>query len=182
MHRPEDVNALTDPLVSIARECDTTVILSMHTNANGGTMGRRLDGAGRSVMTMTRPDPSQPNRRRLEIVGNFKQESPLGITMRDGGCDYDLKPPDKPTEESSGRMATSKRMGATEFIRKALTDTNDQTWNALMSAWEDQGGAERTFRRAFDTLKDSGKLVVDGGFGTGQRMIVHLVKDEGADA
>ena len=59
-------------------------------------------------MKMFRPDPGQPNRRRLEVIGNFKEPPPLGVTLRDGGCDFDFNPPSGTGPQS--RRATPEKL------------------------------------------------------------------------
>ncbi len=62
---------LMDPIISLAHECDVSVLGLMHLSKDQDTLGRRLEGLARAVLKLFRPDPAQPNRRRLEVIGNF---------------------------------------------------------------------------------------------------------------
>ena len=91
------------PIVSIAQTCDVSIIGLMHLSKDQDTLGRRLEGLARGIMKLFRPDPAQPDRRRLEVIGNFKEPPHLGVTLRDGGCDFDFNPPKDATRSIGGR-------------------------------------------------------------------------------
>src|SRR4051812_45826166 len=100
---------------------------------------------------MHRPDPDQPDRRRLEVTGNFKEPPHLGMTIRDGGCNFDSEPPKDAPKNTGGRPA-EKREKAEQFIHEVLTKRNGQIGNDLAAEWEEKGGSEKTFWRAADAL------------------------------
>ena len=118
--REDEVNKFIDPIISIAQQTDTSIVGLMHLSKDMDTLGRRLEGSARGVMKIFKPDPGQPNRRRLEVIGNFKETPPLGITMRDSGCDFDLNPPSEPTKNPGGRPP-EKLGAAIVFISEKLS-------------------------------------------------------------
>ena len=129
---------------------------------------------------MYRPDPAQPDRRRLEVLGNFKEGPPLGVTLLDGGCDYDFTPPQEPAINSGGRPA-EKSVKAAQFIRESLKSQNDQIGNELASECETMHAVSiKTFWRVVDEMEQSGEIVTDGGKGTGKQKVLHLLPDQTA--
>src|SRR5262249_50929084 len=122
LNREDEVNMIMTPIVSIAQECDVSIVGLMHLSKDMDTLGRRLEGLSRGIMKMFRPDPKgQPDRRRLEAIGNFKEPPPLGVTIRDGGCDFDSNPPDEPARNLGGRPP-QKCDKAVAFLTERLTD------------------------------------------------------------
>ena len=119
LNREDEVNTIMTPIVTIAQECDASIMGLMHLSKDMDTLGRRLEGLSRGIVKMFRPDPSQPNRRRLEVAGNFKEPPPLGVTLRDGGCDFDSNPPSEPARNPGGR-APEKLDKAIAFLNKEL--------------------------------------------------------------
>jgi hypothetical protein len=93
LNRGEEVNELVNPLITIAQDHDTTFLGLMHLSKDAETLGRRLEGLARAILKLFKPDPGQPDRRKLIVTGNFKEPAPLGVTLRDDGCDFDsLRP------------------------------------------------------------------------------------------
>ncbi|MBV8126803.1 MAG: AAA family ATPase [Planctomycetaceae bacterium] len=174
LSKENEVNLLMDPIISIAQECDVSILGLMHLSKDAETLGRRLEGLARAILKMFRPDPGQPDRRRLEVIGNFKELPPLGVTIRDGGCDFDSTPPEEPARNSGGRPP-EEREKARKFITDALASQNDRKATALLSEWEKGGGSEGTFWRAMRDMQADGDLSTDGGKGTGKPMIFHLI-------
>jgi hypothetical protein len=80
MKLEEDVNSVFDPIIEIAQRTGCTILCASHLSKDGDTLGRRLEGAARSVTKLLYPDPDgQKNRRRLITKGNFKQPDDLGL-------------------------------------------------------------------------------------------------------
>ena len=139
------------PIVSIAQSCDVSIMGLMHLSKDQDTLGRRLEGLARGIMKLFKPDPGQPDRRRLEVTGNFKEPPPLGVTIRDEGCDFDFAPPVEPAKNAGGRPAMGRKT-ACKFIRDALAVQNDRIGNDLFVDWEKKNGVSRqTFWRAVET-------------------------------
>ena len=110
LNKEDEVNAIMTPIVSIAQSCDVSIMGLMHLSKDQDTLGRRLEGLARGIMKMFKPDPGQPDRRRLEVIGNFKEPPPLGVTIRDGGCDFDsLHPRNPPRTWVAGRPRNARR-------------------------------------------------------------------------
>jgi AAA domain len=171
--KEDEVNALLDPIITMAQTCDVTILGLMHLSKSQETLGRRLEGLARAVLKMFRPDPNQPNRRKLEVIGNFKEPPPLGVTLRDGGCDFDLNPPEEATKNTGGRPP-EEREKARKFIVDALSQQNDRKATALLAEWEKAGGSEGTFWRAMRDMQADANLNTDGGKRTGKPMVFHL--------
>jgi hypothetical protein len=175
LSREDEVNLLMDPIISIAQETETTILGLMHLSKDAETLGRRLEGLARSILKMFKPDPGQPDRRKLTCIGNHKEPPPLGVTIRDGGCDFDLNPPEERPRNAGGRPPEG-RSKAVQFIREVLGTENDRIGTDLCAEFEKALKVSgKTFWRAVDELRDAGELVTDGGPGTGKQMILHLV-------
>jgi AAA domain len=174
LNREDEVNAIMTPIVSIAQSCDVSIMGLMHLSQNLDTLGRRLEGLARGIMKLFKPDPGQPDRRKLIVIGNFKEPPALGVTIRDGGCDFDSTPPEEPAKNTGGRPP-AERETVCRFIREALAAQNDLIGNNLFIECEKKTGVSRqTFWRAVEGMKGDGELTTDGGRGTGKQMMLHL--------
>lgn len=102
-HKPEDAKAFFVPLQQIAAKTGVVMVCVTHLNAAGKPLGRRIMGQARVVMQLEAPDlDGQPNRRKLYVVKSNSLFPPaLGVTMSDGGNEYDDKPPEAASEHSS---------------------------------------------------------------------------------
>ncbi len=120
-HKPEDAKAFFVPLQQIAARQGIVLVCVTHLNAAGKPLGRRIEGQGRLVMMLEKPDPDgQPDRRKLWVKkSNSIIPPPLGVTMSAGGNEYDDKPPDK-VEESD--RPEGKPSGKTALAIVWLTD------------------------------------------------------------
>jgi hypothetical protein len=171
LNREDEVNTVMTPIVSIAQECDASIIGLMHLSKDMDTLGRRLEGLSRGIMKMFRPDPSQPNRRRLEVIGNFKEPPPLGVTLRDGGCDFDSSPPTEPARNPGGRPP-EKCDKAIAFLTGKLTQSDCRACD-LVSEWLALGESKSPFFAAKKLMEEDGRLVVDD---SKKPQIWHLIK------
>lgn len=97
-HKPEDAKAFFVPLQQIAARTGVVMLCVTHLNAAGKPLGRRIMGQARLVMQLENPDPEgASNRRKLYVVKSNSLFPPaLGITMGDGGNEYDDRPPEAP--------------------------------------------------------------------------------------
>jgi len=171
LNREDEVNTIMTPIVTIAQECDASIMGLMHLSKDMDTLGRRLEGLSRGIMKMFKPDSSQPNRRRLEVMGNFKEPPPLGVTLRDGGCDFDSNPPREPVRKPGGRPP-EKLDVAIAFINEKLS-VSDMATSELVKEWEAKGKAKGTFFNARKRTIDDGLVVLDD---SGKRQMCHLIK------
>jgi hypothetical protein len=175
LSREHEVNIFADPIVTIAQNSECAILGLMHLSKDDETLGRRLEGLSRSILKLSRPDPSQPNRRKLTCTGNHKEPSALGVTLHDRGCDYDSTPPEDAPKSAGGRPA-NERDTAKRFILDALSKENGQVGNELAAKCHDQHGVEKkTFWRAVDDLCESGEVTKAGGPGTGRQFALHRV-------
>ncbi len=150
LNKEDEVNTLMTPIVSIAQMHDVAILGLMHLSKDQDTLGRRLEGLARGIMKLYKPDPAKPNRRRLEVIGNFKEPPPLGVTIHDGGCEFDSFPPVEPAKNSGGRPP-EERGKARQFILDALVERNDQIGTELCGRWQkDHAGIDKTFWRAVE--------------------------------
>jgi hypothetical protein len=104
-------NQFFKPLKKMAQDAGVTFIINAHLTRFDKLYGKRTGENVRSVIMLTQPDESAPNRRRLETSKTFGKRPPaLGITFGDGRLDYDFDPPRKPDDEfNRGRSSTGKR-------------------------------------------------------------------------
>jgi hypothetical protein len=87
------------PLQEIAKRTGAAIVCVTHTNVAGKTLGRRADEKTRVTIRLECPDPeNQPSRRKLSVALSRLSvyPQPLGVTMGDGGNDYDADPPKEP--------------------------------------------------------------------------------------
>jgi hypothetical protein len=170
--REDEVNALMDPLITMAQESDTAILGLMHLSKDSETLGRRLEGLARAILKLFRPDPGRPDRRRLSVTGNFKEPPALGVTLRDAGCDFDSAPPQGPAKDRGGRPSEG-REAACRFIRDALRARDDRIANDLCSECQEKTQVSRqTFWRAVEAMEEAGELATEGGNGTGQQTVL----------
>ena len=97
LSRQEDAKAFYQPLQIIARRNRTAIVCITHLNAAGAVLGRRAIEKVRVALKLEFPDPSQENRRKLQVVkSNSKQPPALGVTMGDHGNEYHKNKPWSP--------------------------------------------------------------------------------------
>jgi primase-polymerase (primpol)-like protein len=143
--KQEDANRLFKPLRDMALKHGTTILCLAHLNAQGTAYGRRMEAHCRQVWKLTKPDPDQEDRRRLEVVkSNAKHPPPLGVTMGDRGNDYDDDPPEE--EATAGKVAEKVRE-AMEWLKERLKDGPAQVYS-LRDEWETAGFATGSIYRA----------------------------------
>jgi hypothetical protein len=169
LFRKDEVNALMNPVITMAQETDTAVLGLMHLSKADETLGRRLEALARAILKLHRPDPAQRDRRKLSVTGNFKEPPLLGVTLHDRGCTFDGKPPEEATRSPGGRPP-EKRGAAREFIVAALDQRNDRKAMELCAEWMENGGAEGTFWNARDAMVAAEELTCEG-----RPQIMHLI-------
>jgi hypothetical protein len=161
----EDVNAIFDPIIEIAQKTGCTIICASHLSKDGDTLGRRLEGAARSVMKLSYPDPdNQKDRRRLTTKGNFKQPDDLGLTLYADRVEFDHDPPKAPEPSWRGGRPASESNKAREFLFDTLRD-GEQPSTDVIREWEDLGGSQRTLERVKKEMVEAGQLEVVRRFG-----------------
>lgn len=136
-HRPEDAKAFFKPLQEIAARAATVLMCVTHLNAAGKPLGRRVEGQGRVVVMMSKPDEEQPNRRRLWVKkSNSLLPVPLGITMKDDGNDYDNSPPSPPEEAvAAPRPGPASRLSACKvWLEDQLSGTPQKVADLIVAS------------------------------------------------
>jgi hypothetical protein len=151
MCKQEDANRLLRPLREMAQKHNSTILVMAHLNAQGTAYGRRIEAHCRQVWKLTKPDPDQEDRRRLEVVkSNKKFPAPLGVTMGDNGNDYDANPPSPPENGEPGQ-GSSKVREATDWLLDRLGKGPAQVV-ALRDEADEMGMTARSLYRAKDRL------------------------------
>jgi AAA domain len=173
--RATENKALMTPLRDIAQRTQTTIIPLLHLSREGHALGRRIKGITRTIIQLDCPDPEQTGRLRLCVAKSFAKKPPaLGVTMTDGGNDYDFNPPSAPAPRELGRPPEA-RDKAERFIRDALARQNDRILTELAAEYVQAKGSKSTFWRAVDAMVEAGELAKDGGTGTGKQAVLHLI-------
>jgi hypothetical protein len=173
LNREDEVNLLMNPLITMAQECGAAILGLMHLSKDNETLGRRLEGLARAILKLFKPDPGKPDRRKLIVTGNFKEPPPLGVTLRDGGCDFDFAPPEEPARSPGGRPPV-KLDKAVAFLETELAD-GDRKGCELIDKWLGLGEHKSPIFDARRHLQAEGRLVVDD---SRKPQIWHLVKPD----
>jgi hypothetical protein len=141
-HKPEDAKAFFKPLQDIAARTDIGLVCVTHTNVSGAPLGKRIEGAGRVVIMLDKPDPGQEDRRKLWVKKTHSlMPAALGCTMRTEGNEYDTSPPEAPAEEGRGSRKDSHIEADCKWLKDALcggqrrvSHTRDEAEQAGISA------------------------------------------------
>jgi hypothetical protein len=153
-HKPEDVKAFFTPLQQVIQRQMRCMLGVTHLNAEGKPLGRRIEGVGRVVMMLERPDPDgQPNRRKLYVKKSHSlYPSPLGVTMGDQSNEYDTTPPVAPATEPAYKPAKKKRLEQMEdWLCNELAD-GPRKVHELRTEAEEAGFSSTTLYQAKNNL------------------------------
>jgi hypothetical protein len=151
LSRQEDAKAFYQPLQVIARESKAALLCLTHLNAAGQFLGRRVQEKVRTAIRMDQYEGEA--RRRLEIrKTNAVYPPPLGVTMGDGGNEYDATPPEPPEQEPGKRAVPAKLQEAVDWLREKLEVGPLRIKTAIDSA-KLKGMAVGTIYRARDLLQ-----------------------------
>lgn len=153
-HKPEDAKAFFVPLQQIAARMQTAIVCVTHLNAAGKPLGRRIEGQGRVVIMLERPDPDgQPKRRKLYVrKSNTLYPPALGVTMGDAGNTYDTNPPTEPETVEAGPQRISALDRCLEWLLREL-EGGPKMLGVIRKACDDAGFAPKTFYAAKARLK-----------------------------
>jgi hypothetical protein len=103
LSRQEDAKKFYFPLQVLARRHATAILCLTHLNAGGQFLGRRVLEKVRVAIRIEKPDP-ESDRRRVEVhKSNSKLPPALGLSMGDGGNDYDSNPPAPASQDEPGQ-------------------------------------------------------------------------------
>ena len=152
--RPEDARAYFAPLMEMASRTQTTLLALTHLSKEKEALGRRVVEKARIVLKMTQPDPEgQVNRRRFWVDKSAVIKPPaLGISMGDGGNNYDLTPPSETDIVRSSGRPPQARENAERFVIEALEARGKTQATILQAEWLAAGGTKSAFWRARDEL------------------------------
>lgn len=164
---------LKAPLADLVQRHQVTIVLLLHLSREGQALGRRIKGITRTLIHLEAPNANEPSRLKLWVEKSYATKPPaLGVTMRDGGNDYDFSPPCRPDSDKGGRPP-EERGKAKVLILAALRRQNHQIGNHLEETFD---GSRQTFWRAVDELVEAGAITVDGGKGAGKQKTLHLAQ------
>lgn len=161
LYSPEESGAFYGPLMDLAIETSTPIIVVTHLSKGKEVLGRRIKEKARVVVMLSRPDPDgEPDRRRLWVDKSFDREpDPLGVTIGENGYEFDHEPP---TEPDKG-WAAEGSIGTRKVVRNSGRSEKAEEWlkanlaiparvSALRSKWESEGFRAGTMYRAKDSL------------------------------
>jgi hypothetical protein len=151
-HKPEDAKAFFTPLQQIAQRTEIPLLCVTHLNMGGQPLGRRIEGVGRVVMMLERPDPEgAPDRRKLYVKKSHSlYPPPLGVTMGDSGNEYDTTPPASPNSEP-GKGKSTRMQEVVDWLREYLTPAPAKVHQIRMDA-EEKRFSSKTLYKAKDQL------------------------------
>jgi len=181
LHDTGDTATHFGRLADLAAKTKLPILATNHLNLAGGVLGLRSSGIARTILKLSRANPDDRTRLRLDADGNYKPVPPLGLTITDFGVDYSADAPDiieGPTKPGPKQTA---RREAKEFIVAELTKANDQKAVTIIDAWVEAGRSKSTIFKAVEDLTNEGRLVVDK---SRKPQLWHLnaTGDEDADA
>lgn len=164
LSKQEDAKAFYQPLQLIARRQNVAVLCLTHLNAGGKILGRRALEKVRTCLRMSAETINDTNcRRRLEVVkSNSKYPPALGVTMGDGGNEYDTDPPAAPEDRDSADKINPKTAGCMDWLKDEVAGTPRPVAD-LRTAAENKGFSAKVLYDAKGKLglietKRSGRL------------------------
>ncbi len=161
LSKSEDARVYYAPLQIIARKYECAIICVTHLNAGGKFLGRRVLEKVRVAIQMSQPQPGD-ERRRLWVAKSYDRKPlPLGMTMRGGGCDYDLNPPDetadaehatrRPTGQAPPPAPSPRLREVGDWLRGQLSNGARRV-SALRTLSDEHGISSKTLYAAKDYL------------------------------
>jgi hypothetical protein len=156
LNKQDGAKAFYKPLQILARRHGSVFICLTHLNAGGQFLGRRVLEKVRVAIRMQKPDPND-DRRSLQVVKtNSKKPPPLGVTMGDGGNEYDTNPPVAPAAddfapESGKARATPGLDKCSGWLREYVAPAPAKV-HEIRTAAERKGFSTKTLYKAKDIL------------------------------
>jgi hypothetical protein len=118
--KPNESKIAFDPIMDVLMEKKTAGIGITHTNTQGGILNRRMLERVRTKIEITRPDPEQAERMKIECTKtDFKKPPALGAEIVDNKVVYDHSPPEVPAPVPRGRKPSTSP-GLAEFLWQFL--------------------------------------------------------------
>lgn len=120
--KQEEARTFFAPLSDMALRLSLCVIVITHLNASKNTYGKRAEERVRTVIRITSEDRKAETKRRIEVQkSNALFPEPLGMTLRETCCDYDLDPPEAPRAfGDAGGQASSPDKGPPTKVRECV--------------------------------------------------------------
>ena len=102
--KTEDAKKVFKPFMEIAARTGVGMILVTHLNKQGEALGRRIIGAVRQVIKLSKPETCGENDRRLWVDKTSSKKPPaLRVIMGDCGNEYDDQAPDDGTPGTTSK-------------------------------------------------------------------------------
>jgi hypothetical protein len=173
---PGDMGYYFGLLADLAGETRLPIFAATHLNREGGTLGLRSNSIARMILKLTRVDPNDRTKLRLDVDGNYKCGPSLGVTILEDRVEYVENPPEIIEGDGSGRPGPKPetRNRAKASIVTGLAN-GDRPGVDLLKEWKNGGNSERTFWDARKELIDEGRLTVDD---SRKPKMWHLVNDD----
>lgn len=155
LSKQEDAKAYYAPLQVIARRQNVVILCLTHLNGAGKVLGRRVMEKVRQVWRMSAETVNDHTcRRRLEVTkSNNQYPDPLGVTMGNGGNEYDNDPPPPPEDRENAPTGPSKSVQeCMEWLEDRLAASPERV-AVIRKEADAKGWSAKVLYKAKDTLK-----------------------------
>jgi hypothetical protein len=153
LSRQEDAKSFYQPLQILARRYACALVCVTHLNASGQFLGRRVMEKVRVALKLEQFKGEE--KLRLDAPKSFtKKPAALGVTMGDGGNEYDDQPPEPPEDSSPFRPVpeTQEDRDAADWLRIKL-QTSPQRVSILRDLAQTDHMSSKTLYRAMKTVR-----------------------------
>ena len=159
--KPQEARQVLTPLMDIAAQTGTAIVLVTHLSMDGNALGRRIEGTCRTVIKLTEPDPeNSPGHLKVAVSKTaWKKPEPLGAIAEDDGFQFGEPPKMRAattTATASGAPSKRGRAPVKRDACKAWLETylavGPARLAAIMSASRTAGYSNRSVYSAKETL------------------------------
>jgi hypothetical protein len=154
LSRPDEAREFFAPILELCQQTGVALMGLTHLSKDKEALGRRIVEKARVVIKMTQPDPDgQPDRRRLWVDKTaVVKPTPLGISMRTAGNDYDFEPPREPEPVPKKRGPSPEKLDECKtWLAEQLTP-NPARVSVVRKAADQAGFATGTLYAARDAI------------------------------
>lgn len=128
--KPNEAKLAYDPLMDLVMETSIGALGLTHTNKEGGVLNRRFLERCRIQIMLSKPDPNQPNKLRVEVEKTDDIKPPaLGATFTDSGVTYDQDAPVAAEGAARGRKPSTSP-GLAQFLLEYLGTAPLRSWRS----------------------------------------------------
>lgn len=144
--KPQEARQVLAPLMDVAAQTASAIILVTHLSMDGNALGRRIEGACRTVIKLTEPDPEIfPGYLKIAVSKSaWKKPDALGAIAGDGGFRFGetRKPTESEAATTGGRgkpgPAPANRDACKTWLRDRLSIGPDRL-SAIIEAGKQSG-------------------------------------------